>query len=318
VIAALGGSLIALGSLQAVHAGGVVPKSRSAAQPALKSKAGGAAQPALKSNAALVLDQSSGEVLYGKNAHAVVPIASISKLMTAMVVLDADLDAEELVEVTDEDVDWLRGSSSRLQVGSVLTRDQLLRLALMASENRAAAALSRAYPDGRPAFVAAMNAKARSLGLHGTRFLDSTGLSSGNVSTAGDLATMVAAAHTYPKIREYSTLAGLDMQVGRRTISFHNTNRLVANPAWEIGLSKTGFIREAGKCLVMQARFVGRAVIVVLLDASGSPARLADASRIRKWMEAAAGVRPAPAPQKASLSHRPRHSAAGSGKARRI
>ena len=273
--------------------------------------------PALKSNAVLVLDQSSGEILYGKNAQSIVPIASISKLMTAMVVLDAQLDPDEVITVTEEDVDSLRGSSSRLRVGAALTRDQLLRLALMASENRAAAALSRAYPGGRPAFVAAMNEKARTLGLNGTHFLDPTGLSSGNVSTAEDLATMVANAHTYPKIREYTTLTGLDMRVGKRTIAFHNTNRLVANPSWNIGLSKTGFINEAGRCLVMQAELAGRAVIIVLLDSWGKYTRLTNASRVRQWIEAAAGIKPAP---QRTLTHkvRVRHRLAATARARRI
>ncbi len=273
-----------------------------------------AAHPVLKSNAALVMDQTSGEVLYGKNAQAIVPIASISKLMTAMVVLDANLDPGELIGITDEDVDWLRGSSSRLPVGTVLTRDQLLRLALMASENRAAYALSRAYPGGRPAFIAAMNDKARMLGLSGTHFADPTGLSSANVSTAQDLSVMAAAAHTYPQIREYTTTAGFDMQVGKRTVAFHNTNRLVANTGWDIGLSKTGFINEAGRCLVMQAHLAGRAVIIVLLDSWGKYSRLADASRIRQWIEAAAGIRPAPVPR--TLTHKVRHQVAGAARAR--
>ena len=268
--------------------------------------------PSLSSSAVLVLDQESGQVLYGKNSQAIVPIASISKLMTAMVVLDANLDPDEPITVSNDDVDWLRGSSSRLQVGSTLTRDQLLRLALMASENRAAAALSRSYPTGRPGFIAAMNAKALSLGLTGTHFSDPTGLSSANVSTAEDLAAMVSAAHAYPKIREYSTLPGQVMQVGKRSIAFHNTNGLVANPGWEIGLSKTGFINEAGRCLVMQAQLAGRAIIIVLLDSWGKYTRIADASRIRQWIEAAAGVRPATPKlvlQRVSLTHRHRHAA---------
>jgi D-alanyl-D-alanine endopeptidase (penicillin-binding protein 7) len=264
------------------------------------SKAKSSVRLALKSSSALVLDQASGEVLFGKNPNAVLPIASITKLMTSMVVLDASLDPNELITVTEDDVDWLRGSSSRLPVGATLTRDQMLRLALMASENRAAAALSRAYPGGRPGFVAAMNEKARSLGLSGTRFSDPTGLSSANVSTAEDLATMVAAAHTYAPIREYSTTAGLDMQLGRRMVAFHNTNRLVAASGWDIGLSKTGFINEAGRCLVMQAQMAGRAVIIVLLDSWGKNSRLADAARVRQWIEAAANPSPAPASHKTS------------------
>ena len=234
-----------------------------------------------------------------------------SKLMTAMVVLDGHLDPNEAITVSEEDVDWLRGSSSRLPVGTTLTRDQMLRLALMASENRAASALSRAYPGGRPAFVQAMNDKARSLGLQGTRFSDPTGLSSANVSTAEDLATLVATAHGYPAIRDYSTTAGLEMQVGRRMLAFHNTNRLVAAAGWDIGLSKTGFINEAGRCLVMQAQLAGRGIIIVLLDSWGKNSRLADAVRVRQWLEAAAN--PNPAPQR--VSHKP---AVPSQKARRV
>ena len=294
VTTALAGALLGSGIPANVQAAGITPKIKANTHPALKS------------NAALVLDQASGEVLYGKNAQAIVPIASISKLMTAMVVLDADLDPDESIAVTAEDVDSLRGSSSRLRIGSVLTRDQLLRLALMASENRAASALSRAFPGGRPAFVVAMNEKAASLGLQGTHFSDPTGLSSANVSTAEDLAIMVASAHGYPKIREYSTLAGLNLRVGKRTIAFRNTNRLVANPAWDIGLSKTGFIKEAGRCLVMQAQFAGRTVIIVLLDSWGKYTRLTDASRVRRWIEAAAGMKPAPQAQR-TLVHKVGH-----------
>jgi len=243
----------------------------------------------LKSNAALVLDQSSGQTLYGKNVNAVLPIASITKLMTAMVVLDANLDPNELLTVSNEDVDVLRGSSSRLRVGAVATREDMLRLALIASENRAAAALSRYYPGGRPAFVAAMNRKARSLGMTGTHYDDSTGLTSNNVSTAEDLAILVRTAHQYDKIREFTTTANDVATVNGRTMAFHNTNRLVASPGWDIGLSKTGYISEAGKCLVMQATLAGRAVVIVLLDSLGSYTRLADAGRIRHWLEVAAG-----------------------------
>lgn len=243
----------------------------------------------LKSNAALVLDQSSGQTLYGKNVNAVLPIASITKLMTAMVVLDAKLDPNELLTVANEDVDTLRGSSSRLRVGAVATREDMLRLALIASENRAASALSRYYPGGRPAFIAAMNIKALSLGMRGTHYDDPTGLTSTNVSTAEDLATLVRAAHQYEKIREFTTTASDVATVSGRRIQFHNTNRLVASPGWDIGLSKTGYISEAGKCLVMQATLAGRAVVIVLLDSLGSYTRLADAGRIRHWLEVAAG-----------------------------
>ena len=243
----------------------------------------------LGSASAIVIDDKSGEVLYGKNADSVLPIASITKLMTAMVVLDAKLDPEEKLTITNDDVDWLRHSSSRLAVGTTLTRDEMLRLALMASENRAAYVLSRYYPGGRPAFIQAMNAKAESLGLHGTRYYDPTGLTSSNVSTAEDLGKLVRAAHDYAEIRQYSTMTNFSVVSNGRTLAFRNTNALVMSPDWEIGLSKTGFINEAGRCLVMQATLAGREVVIVLLDSWGRYTRTADATRIRRWMEVAAG-----------------------------
>lgn len=245
--------------------------------------------PNLASAAALVMDNESGQVLYGKNADSVLPIASITKVMTAMVVLDANLDPEERLTVSSEDVDTLRGSHSRLPVGVTLTRDEMLRLALMASENRAAFALSRYYPGGREAFVHSMNLKAVLLGMRGTRYADPTGLSSSNVSTAEDLGRLVRAAHEYDKIREYSTMTNFTLNVGNRPQQFRNTNGLVMSPDWEIGLSKTGFINEAGRCLVMQAKLAGRAVVIVLLDSVGRYTRTADATRIRRWLEVAAG-----------------------------
>ena len=270
------------------------------------------AGPGLKSSAALVLDQQSGEVLYGKNSQAVLPIASITKLMTAIVVLDAKLDPAEEITVTDDDVDWLRGSHSRLKAGVTLTRDDMLRLALMASENRAASALSRAYPGGREAFVRAMNEKAAELGMRGTRYSDSTGLSSSNVSTAEDLATLVRAAHQYYQIREYSTASGHDVVAGGRPLQFRNTNGLVNARGWDIGVSKTGFITEAGRCLVMQARLAGRTVVIVLLDSWGKQTRTADAARIRRWLEVAAGIDEPVAPTirkakiRSQLTHAPK------------
>ena len=243
----------------------------------------------LGSSAVLVLDNESGQVLYGKNSGNIVPIASITKVMTAMVVLDANLDPDEPLTVSNDDVDWLRGSHSRLQVGVTLSRDEMLRLALMSSENRAASSLSRYYPGGREAFVQAMNEKAASLGMQGTRYSDSTGLSSTNVSTAEDLGQLVRAAHEYPKIREYSTTSSFTQTVAGRPIAFHNTNGLVMSPGWEIGLSKTGFINEAGRCLVMQAKLAGRNVVIVLLSSWGKYTRTADAARIRQWLEVAAG-----------------------------
>jgi serine-type D-Ala-D-Ala endopeptidase (penicillin-binding protein 7) len=239
----------------------------------------------LRSNAVLVLDQDSGEILFGKNTHSVLPIASITKLMTAMVTLDANLDPAEVVCITKADVDFLKGSRSRLPVGLELTRDDLLRLALMASENRAAAALARSYPGGAGAFVQAMNLKAYLLGMGGTHFADATGLSSANVSTAEDLAKLVNAANGYTQIREYSTATAHQIKVGRRAMNFHNTNRLTRSSGWEIGLSKTGYISEAGRCLVMQAKLAGRSIIIVLLDSWGKYTRIADASRIRNWLD---------------------------------
>ena len=246
-------------------------------------------EPSLRSQAALVVDQQSGEVLLGKNMQSKLPIASLTKLMTAIVMLDADLDPNGLAQVTQADVDRLRRSPSRLQVGTVLTRDELLHLALMASENRAASALASSFPGGRDSFVLAMNLKAQLLGMSGTRFEDATGLSGGNVSTAEDLGKLVQAAHAYPKIREYSTSTSYQIKVGRRTMRFGNTNRLIMNTRWDIGLSKTGYISEAGRCLVMQVTLAGRSIIIVLLDSWGKYTRVSDAIRIRQWLEFATG-----------------------------
>lgn len=241
----------------------------------------------LHSSAVLVLDQMSGSILYEKNAGAVVPIASITKLMTAMVSLDAQPNLQEQMTISEEDIDTLKGTRSRLKVGTQLPREDMLRLALMSSENRASSALSRYYPGGRPAFIAAMNRKAQMLGLHDTHFEDSTGLNSANVSSARDLVKMVAAAHQYPLIREFSTAAEYNVIVDGRVQEFHNTNSLVrsANSGWDIGLSKTGFINEAGKCLVMQAWFNHKPMIIVLLDSWGKMTRIGDANRIKKWVE---------------------------------
>jgi D-alanyl-D-alanine endopeptidase (penicillin-binding protein 7) len=243
--------------------------------------------PILRSQAFLVQDQTTGTILLEKNSGAVLPIASITKLMTAMVVLDARQSLADQLEVSDTDVDYLRGSSSRLAVGSVLSREDMLRLALMSSENRAAAALARYYPGGTNAFVDAMNRKAATLGLHETRFYDSTGLNAGNVSSARDLVQMVGAAAHYPLIREFSTSAEYLVEVGGRLRQFHNTNPLVANADWQIGVSKTGYIRESGKCLVMQAWLKSKPLIIVLLDSAGRYTRVADAARIKRWLEGA-------------------------------
>ncbi len=239
----------------------------------------------IRSACAWVEDQQTGELFVEKRATAVLPIASITKLMTAMVTLDAQLDLQELITIEPEDVDTLRHSRSRLRVGSSVTRGDALLLALMASENRCAHALGRTYPGGINAFIAAMNTKALSLGLMETHFEDPVGLSSGNVSTARELARMVDAAYQYPLVREFTTREDAAVDTGRRTMKFRNSNRLVRSPSWQIGLSKTGFIDEAGRCLVMQAQVAQRPVLIVLLDAHGKLTRFADANRIKRWME---------------------------------
>ena len=242
--------------------------------------------PELKSSAVLVIDQTDGRPLFAKNIDNVVPIASITKLMNAMVVLDAALPMDERIAISEADKDMIKGSRSRLNVGTVLTRRELLQLALMASENRAAEALTRVYPGGSRSFVAAMNQKAVELGMWRTRFVDGTGLSSDNVSTAQDLTKMVAAAYKYPLIRDFSTDTGLVVYGTRgRTMNYHNSNRLVGSPQWDIGLSKTGYISEAGRCLVMQAKIANKPVIIVLLDSWGKMTRIGDANRIKRWME---------------------------------
>lgn len=245
---------------------------------------------AFHSSSVLVLDQLSGSTLLEKNSNTKLPIASISKLMTAMVVLDAGLDLNEVIQVTDEDVDYLKNTRSHLRVGTAMTRDTALLLALMSSENRAAHALARNYPGGLKNFMAAMNRKAWSLGLTNTHFEEPTGLSSNNVSSAYDLARMVGAAHQYTKIREYSTTAKAEVDLGTHVHEFGNTNVLIKNPQWQIGLSKTGYISEAGRCLVMQAWVADKPVIIVLLDASGKTNRLGDANRIKRWMESASNA----------------------------
>jgi len=243
-------------------------------------------QLAVESGAALVIEQGGGgDTLFQKNADLVVPIASITKLMTAMVVLDGAPNLQAPITISDEDVDLLRGSRSRLQVGSVLPRHTALLLALMSSENRAAHALARHYPGGMEAFVSAMNIKAQSLGMRDTHFEDPTGLTSNNVSTAHDLAKMVLAAHHYPLIREFTTTSDASVEVKGRTLDYRNTNQLVKSSTWDIGLSKTGYIHEAGKCLVMQARLADKPVIIVLLDSAGKLTRIGDANRIKRWIE---------------------------------
>ncbi|MFM0466531.1 D-alanyl-D-alanine endopeptidase [Paraburkholderia strydomiana] len=239
----------------------------------------------LRSSVAYVVDQNTGEPLFDKNSRAVVPIASITKLMTAMVVLDSKEPMTDQLEVTDEDRDYEKNTGSRLSVGSVLSREDMLHIALMASENRAAAALSRYFPGGRPAFLAAMNAKARQLGMTDTHFENPTGLTSQNVSSARDLVKMVNAAYQYPLIRRFSTDHSYEVYTGKRTLAYNSTNALVRNPTWDIGLQKTGFINEAGECLVMQANIHGRPMVLVLLDSSGKYSRFADATRLRTWLD---------------------------------
>jgi serine-type D-Ala-D-Ala endopeptidase (penicillin-binding protein 7) len=242
----------------------------------------------VQSHIALIFDEQTQLPLYNKNSETVVPIASITKLMTAMVMLDANLPMDEAVSVAEDDPNTVKRSRSRLRIGMRFTRSEMLKLALMASENRAALALARSYPEGIAAFVAAMNAKARVLGMQNTRFFDPTGLDSDNVSTAQDLVKMVAAARHYALIHQYTTTATHSLDnLGGRAMRFSNTNPLVRNASWEIGLSKTGFINEAGRCLVMQAMINHRPVIIVLLDSWGKRTRVGDANRIKKWMEGA-------------------------------
>lgn len=242
-------------------------------------------QLAVASSAALVVEQGGAEPLFQKNAESVVPIASITKLMSAMVLLDSVPNLQAPISISDDDVNYLRGSRSRLHVGSVLAREDALLLSLMSSENRATHALARHYPGGLAAFVAAMNRKAAELGMLHSRFEDPTGLSSNNVSTARDLAKMVTAAHRYPLIREFSTTGEAKVEVNGRLLDFRNTNQLVKSNTWDIGLSKTGFIHEAGKCLVMQARLAEKPVVIVLLDSQGKLTRIGDANRIKRWIE---------------------------------
>lgn len=239
----------------------------------------------LKSNAALVMDQETNEVLFSKNSKAVLPIASLTKLMTAMVVVEANLPLDEVLTITAEDIDTEKGSRSRLKVGTQLTRGEMLHLALMSSENRAANALGRYYPGGASAFVVEMNRRASELGLLDTKYVEPTGLSSLNQSSARDLAILVAAAHEHQVIRELSTSPGYLVEINRQRQQFKNTNGLVNSPAWDIGLQKTGYISEAGRCLVMQVKLAGRKLIVVFLDSAGKYSRIGDAERIRKWVE---------------------------------
>jgi serine-type D-Ala-D-Ala endopeptidase (penicillin-binding protein 7) len=239
----------------------------------------------LKSSVAMVIDQNTSEVLLTKNEQAVVPIASLTKLMTGLVISEANLPADEMITISQDDVDTEKGSSSRLRVGTELTRGEMLHLALMSSENRAAHALGRTFPGGLPVFVSLMNAKAKLLGMHDTRYVEPTGLSSKNQSSARDLVKLVTVAHSHPILRELSTSPSHQVAVGSRTLQYNNTNRLVKSPSWDIGLQKTGYISEAGQCLVMQAKVAGRMLIMVFLDSAGKLSRIADAERVRRWVE---------------------------------
>jgi D-alanyl-D-alanine endopeptidase (penicillin-binding protein 7) len=246
----------------------------------------------LKSSVAYVIDQDTNEVLVSKNDQAVLPIASITKLMTGVVISEAKLSMHESITITQDDVDTEKGSSSRLKVGTTLTRGELLHLSLMASENRAAHALGRTYPGGLQAFVDLMNAKAAALGMRDTRYIEPTGLSSKNQSSAKDLATLVSLAYQDPILRELSTSPSHQVEVGKHTLNYKTTNRLIKNPNWDIGLQKTGYISEAGQCLVMQAKIAGRKLIMVFLDSAGKLSRIADAERVRKWVEVNHASRP--------------------------
>ena len=239
----------------------------------------------LKSSVALVIDQDTREVLFSKNDTAVLPIASLTKLMTGVVVSEARLDMGEIIAITQDDVDTEKGSRSRLKVGTELPRGELMLLSLMSSENRAAHALGRTYPGGMDRFVQHMNVKAAQLNMRDTRYVEPTGLSSRNQSSAQDLATLVAHASNNPQLRQLSTSPDHQIAIGEKTLNYVNTNRLTRNPDWEIGLQKTGYISEAGQCLVMQAKIAGRKLIMVFLDSAGKLSRLGDAERVRKWVE---------------------------------
>jgi D-alanyl-D-alanine endopeptidase (penicillin-binding protein 7) len=255
----------------------------------------------LKSSVALVIDQDTHEVLFSKNEQAVLPIASLTKLMTGLLISEAKLPSDELITITQDDVDTEKGSRSRLTVGSTLPRGELLHLALMSSENRAAHALGRTYPGGLATFVSIMNAKAKMLGMKDTRYVEPTGLSSRNQSSAQDLALLVNAAYADATVRQLSTSPEYQVEVGNRVLQFNTTNRLVKSPDWDIGVQKTGYISEAGQCLVMQAKIAGRKLIMVFLDSAGKLSRIGDAERVRRWVEANHML--SPAVQQSAAAH---------------
>jgi D-alanyl-D-alanine endopeptidase (penicillin-binding protein 7) len=257
----------------------------------------------LKSSVALVIDQDTHEVLFSKNDHAVLPIASLTKLMTGLLISEAHLPNDELITITQDDVDTEKGSRSRLTVGTTLSRGELLHLALMSSENRAAHALGRTYPGGLATFVSIMNAKAKMLGMKDTRYVEPTGLSSRNQSSAQDLALLVNAAYSDATVRSLSTSPEYQVEVGNRVLQFNTTNRLVKSPDWEIGVQKTGYISEAGQCLVMQAKVAGRKLIMVFLDSAGKFSRIADAERVRRWVEATHASTGSPAASRSAAAY---------------
>lgn len=246
----------------------------------------------LKSSVALVVDQDTHEVLFSKNDQVVLPIASLTKLMTGLIISQAALPMDEAITITEDDIDTEKGSRSRLVVGTTLSRREMLHLALMSSENRAANALGRTYPGGLKSFVTQMNVKARLLGMTDTRYVEPTGLSSLNQSSARDLALLVNVAHSDPVLREFSTSPGYEVAVGQKTLQYNNTNQLVKNPSWDIGLQKTGYISEAGRCLVMQTQISGRKLIMVFLDSAGKLSRIGDAVRVRNWVESMVATHP--------------------------
>ncbi len=252
----------------------------------------------LRAANALVVDSETGKILFAKNEQAIVPIASITKLMTAMVVLDARLDLDETIEVVEEDQSKVKFSRSRLQIGTIIRRADLLRLALMSSDNRAASALARSYPGGTAAAIEAMNAKSKLIGLEHTRFEEPTGLSSNNVSSAADLARLVSAARGYPIIRDFSTTPEYEIHTNRGRLSFGNTNGLTKKGEWDIDVQKTGFISEAGRCLVLSVRMAARPFTIILLDAAGKYTTFADAQRIRQWLDPSYEIPAAPAIQR--------------------
>ena len=289
-LTALAGLLLASTLCQAAPVATAVPAHlKYSSRPAL-------AEPSLRSSAALVLDTTHSSILYSRRPDVAMPIASITKLMTALVVMDAGQSLDEELTVTSEDRSTGKGTASRLAPGTRLTRGDLMHLALMSSENRAAHALGRNYPGGVAACARAMNAKARELGMTSAHFVEPTGLSDENVASPADLSKLVMAAGKVPAIREYSTDSDYVVQVGRRMMQFRNTDSLVSKPDWNIVVQKTGYISQAGRCLVMQTVIDGRNVVIVLLNSFGKRTRVADAQRVRKWMEATLAGHPGPLP----------------------